>query len=208
MNRPRSLWEIAVLALLREETMHPYEMQRLLQLRHKDELLALKRGSLYHAVNRLMREGLIEPVSTAREGRRPERTTYRITPAGEDDLLRSLRRMVAVPHREPSEFFAGLSFLVYLTPRDASAQLRDRATRLHAEIDNLTTARERLISRVMRINIIEEEYLLAMRRAELIWVRSLIDDVESRRLTWNLGEILKAARAARRREIASKRSAS
>ena len=54
--------------------MHPYQMQRLLRLRHKDEILVLKRGSLYHAIGRLMRAGLIAVKTTGREGKRPERT--------------------------------------------------------------------------------------------------------------------------------------
>ena len=33
--------------------MHPYEMQRLIRERHKDDVLDLKRGSLYHAIDRL-----------------------------------------------------------------------------------------------------------------------------------------------------------
>ena len=33
------LWELAVLALLREAPMHPYQMQKLLRERHKEALL-------------------------------------------------------------------------------------------------------------------------------------------------------------------------
>src|SRR5690606_40911038 len=99
-RKSRNHWEVAVLAFLRERPMHPYEMQRLLRERRKDELLALKRGSLYHAINRLARNGLIEVVGTSREGKRPERTTYRITPAGERELLETLREMVAEPRSE------------------------------------------------------------------------------------------------------------
>ena len=69
----RTLWSLAVLGLLREAPMHPYEMQRQMHRRHTDDLLALKRGSLYHAINQLQRDGLIEPVEISREGRRPER---------------------------------------------------------------------------------------------------------------------------------------
>src|SRR5215831_19269698 len=83
----RTLWSLAVLALLRERSMHPYELQRVMHQRHTDELLALKRGSLYHAINQLQRDGLIEPIEISREGRRPERTVYQITPDGEDELV-------------------------------------------------------------------------------------------------------------------------
>ena len=81
------LWEIAVLALLRERPMHPYEMQRLLKERHTEDLLPLKRGSLYHAIDRLVKSGLIEAVETTREGNRPQRTTYRLADGGEAEFL-------------------------------------------------------------------------------------------------------------------------
>lgn len=193
----RPLWDLAVLACLHEAPMHPYEIQRLLRERHKDELLVLKRGSLYHSINRLTAAELIEPVGTERDGRRPERTTYQVTPQGSDALVDSVRQMVALPRREASEFFAGLSFLVYLTPDDAATSLERRIGRLTAEVDELSVSIRKLAPLVARINVLEEEYLLAMRRAELKWARSVLDEVRSGRLTWNLSEILDAARAPR-----------
>jgi DNA-binding PadR family transcriptional regulator len=125
MSDHPGLWEIAILALLREGPMHPYPMQSLLRERHKDQILVLKRGSLYHAISRLLRTNLIQPVSSARDGRRPERTTYRIRPAGQQQFLRSLREMVRIPQNERSSFLASMSFLLYLTPDDAAAKLAD-----------------------------------------------------------------------------------
>jgi DNA-binding PadR family transcriptional regulator len=197
-TRTRTHWEIAVLAFLREDRMHPYEMQRLLRARHKDDLLALRPGSLYHAINRLVRARLIEPVATGREGRRPERTTYRLTPEGRRTLVAALREMVAIPRPEASEFFAGLSFLVYLDPADAAAQLEQRAARLDEDIAGLTATRKRLIGRVQRVNLLEEEYLLVMRRAERQWVRAVLADLRARKLSWSLEAILTAVRAAKR----------
>ena len=46
----------------------PYEMQRLIRQRKKDDFLDLKRGSLYNSIARAQRAGLIEPVQTTREG--------------------------------------------------------------------------------------------------------------------------------------------
>src|SRR5258708_2331672 len=90
----RSLWSLAVMGLLRERDMHPYEMQRQMHMRHTDELLGLKRGSLYHAINQLQRDGLIESIETSREGRWPERTVYPLTPDGEEELLLWLRSII------------------------------------------------------------------------------------------------------------------
>src|SRR6516165_2826452 len=130
----RNLWELTVLCLLRVRPMHPYEMQRLIRDWHKDEFLDLKRGSLYHAIERLRRQGSIDPIQTTREGRRPERTIYRLTEAGARQVLRWLEEMLARPVREPTQFFAALSFLPHLTPDNVQTQLEKRAALLEAEI--------------------------------------------------------------------------
>src|SRR5215831_8906732 len=132
-----NLWSLTVLCLLRLRPMHPYELQRRIREWHKDEFLDLKRGSLYHAIERLRRQGAIEPVETTREGRRPERTIYRLTEAGEQQMLHWLREMLAKPVREPTQFFAALSFLPHLTPENVQTQLQQRAAFLEAEIANL-----------------------------------------------------------------------
>src|ERR1700716_1682847 len=93
----RPLGSLAVMGLLRERDMHPYEMQRQMHIRHTDELLGLKRGSLYHAINQLQRDGLIESIETSREGRWPERTVYRLTSDGEEELLVWLRDLISTP---------------------------------------------------------------------------------------------------------------
>ncbi|HXC95538.1 MAG TPA: helix-turn-helix transcriptional regulator [Edaphobacter sp.] len=194
----RNLWEIAVLALLREAPMHPYQMQILLRERHKDELLTLKRGSLYHAINRLMATGLIQAADIGRSGRRPERTTYRITPEGRQELIRVLRQMVEVPRHESSEFMAAMSFLLHLDHKDAMVRLEERAERMEEEIQALADRLKSAQERVDRINLIESEYLLAMRRAELKWVRSLIPELRSGDLVWDIKKIFQEVRAGRK----------
>jgi len=191
------LWELAVLCLLREAPMHPYEMQRLLKERHKDEVLVLKKGSLYHAIERVLRARLIAVVDTKREGRRPERTTYRITPEGEQALIRWLKEMIATPRHEPSEFMACVSFLLYLTPEEAIPQLEQRAQRLEEEVATIGVVMAALIDRITRVNLLESEYLRVMRQAELQWVRGLIADLRSGQLTWDLEKIFAAIRAAK-----------
>ncbi len=197
-DKIHSLWDMAVIAMLHEGPNHPYEMQRLLRERHKDELLVLKRGSLYHSINRLLRSRLIEAVETGRSGRRPERTTYQVTAAGEQALTAWLRQMVSVPQHESSEFIAALSFLVYLDPQEAVSLLELRAESLANAIQGLGIAIDTLVKRVRRINLIENEYLIAMRKAELEWVRALIVELKTGRFTWDLQEIIEAIRTAKR----------
>lgn len=190
------LWELAVLAVLREHPMHPYEIQRLLKERHKDEILVLKRGSLYHAIRRLADAKLIVEGDTTREGLRPERTTYALTPAGEAVLVEWLRQFVAVPRAEPSNFMGSMSFLVHLEPVAATAALEERSVALQHEIAALDQSIAMLLPRIGRIHVIESEYLRAMRAAEAGWVRGLLADLRAGRLTWDLKAILRYLRAA------------
>lgn len=184
--------------------MHPYQMQRLLRERHKDDVLVLKRGSLYHAIGRLVRAGLIEAVTVEREGRRPERTTYRLTPEGERELVNWLRQRLATVQRGPSEFMGSLSFLVHLPPDDAAAQLEARTRALSQQVAEMSAGMARVGAYVDRIHLIESEYAIAMLRAEARWVRELLGELRSGRFKWDLKKILKEVRAGRRKAASRK----
>src|SRR3981081_227509 len=87
-TRPRrNLLAYLVLNLLAEAPMHPYQIKRLIHSRGNDLIVDVNPASLYHAIARLERAALIEPVETIRDGRRPERTVYRATEAGVAELL-------------------------------------------------------------------------------------------------------------------------
>lgn len=169
--------------------MHPYEMQRVMHQRHTDDLLALKRGSLYHAINQLQRDGLIEPIEISREGRRPERTVYQLTPDGEQELLMWLRDLISVPSNETSQFVAALAFVRHLEPRDALEQLELRAVSLGAAIASLRAVEQAVAGYVGRTSVLEIEYQRALHEADLGWVHGLIDDLRSRKLSWSLDEL-------------------
>jgi DNA-binding PadR family transcriptional regulator len=197
--RFQNLWELTVLCTLREAPMHPYEILRVLKERHKEEILVLKRGSLYHAIERLLAAGYIEELDTRRQGRRPERTTYRLTESGERHLLEGLQRLVAVPRHEVPEFMAAMNFLVHLGPREALAGLDARSRHLEAEIAATDEQLAYALGIAGRVNLLESEYQQAMRRAELAWIRGLAGDLRSGRLDWNLDQLLAFLRDAHAR---------
>jgi DNA-binding PadR family transcriptional regulator len=182
--------------------MHPYEMQRLIRQRHKDTFLDLKRGSLYHAIDRLQRGALIVPQETSREGRRPERTVYRLTDLGEREVLDWLRELLAKPVCETSQFVAAVSFLAQLTPEDARDQLAERAVRLELAIVGLDAVLEKLVPQIGRVPLVEAEYARAMLRAERDWVRSLLEDLRTGRLTWDPDAFLRGCPVPPRSESA------
>jgi DNA-binding PadR family transcriptional regulator len=195
-DRHHSLWDLAVLCFLRERPMHPYEMQRLLLERHWDEVLVLKRGSLYHAISRLLASQLITATGVSRAGRRPERTTYQIAEEGRRELVRWLQQMVAVPVREPSTFMAAMNFLIHLAPGDAIVQLEHRSQRREQEITATENLMKQVAVHVPRLHLLEAEYQLSMRRSELEWVRALLADLRSGQLNWDLQQIFQEIQVA------------
>ncbi len=176
---------LAVLRLLQERPMHPYEMQQLIRDRSTDRVVKVRAGSLYHTIERLARQRLIEPVETGREGRRPERTVYAITESGRDAYASDLRELVRTPVQEYPVFGAAVEMLYTLDRDDAVRLLERRTTALEALLAAHDQVTASLTKRGLpRIAMIEVEYAQAMWRAEMAWVRQLIDDIRSGELGW------------------------
>jgi DNA-binding PadR family transcriptional regulator len=181
----RSVLAMAVLSMLTEEPMHAYRMQQLIKERHKDDVVNVsQRNMIYQTIERLVRDGLVAVESTGRAERRPERTTYRITDAGRRTLREWLQTMISTPAREFPEFPAALSFLPNLTPADATAALATREDRLVQRLAELDADLTQGSSFLPRIFLIETEYLRQVASAELGYVRKLIDDLRTKRVTW------------------------
>ena len=172
---------LAVMALLYERPMHPYEMVSVMRERAKHEAIRLRYSSLYSVVEALQRELLISPLETVREGRRPERTVYGLTDEGHVEFLDWLRELLSVPAKEYTQFAAGLSFLAALPPDEAVALLRERARRLEGEVEEMRSGMDAVAERqsVARLFLIENEHELVLREAELGWVRELVREIEA-----------------------------
>ena len=177
---------LAILDFLVERPMHPYEMRQLIRERHLDEHVKVKGGSLYHTVERLVADGLIEPVETERQGRRPERTVYAITEAGRDEFTDWLDEALGNVQKEYTRFGGALAFMHNRDSQTVLGLLWRRSTQLAAEIAAHDEVHRRLReSELPRAYTIEDEYGQAIRRAELDFVNSLVADIRSGALRWD-----------------------
>src|SRR5262249_35826765 len=114
-----------------------------------------------------------------REGARPERTVYRITDAGREELVDWTRELVAMQQPEHPRFKAGLSVLAVLPPDEAASALRERLQAVQRALATQRTAPAPPAAEVARLFRVEEEYELALREAEAAWVRALLDELDS-----------------------------
>jgi len=185
----RSPLAVVLLALLAEEPMHPYRMQQLIKERGKDRIANVAaRNSVYQAIERLVRLGLIEAGETERDERRPERTSYALTAEGRRTLHEWLRDMLASPAREFPEFPAALANMAVLEADEVLACLRDRRAALLAAIDE-AEADVASAPGLPRLFLLETEYQITVIRAELRWVESLVDDLAAGTIAWRWDQL-------------------
>ena len=171
---------LAVMALLYERPMHPYEMVSLMRERGKHESVRLRYSSLYSVVEALHREGLILPLETVREGRRPERTVYGMTEEGRVEFLTWLRELLREPVKEYTQFAAGLSFIAALPSAEATELLEERARLLEEEVEEMRSRLDDAMEGGLpRLFLVEAEHELVLREAELGWVRELVQEIKA-----------------------------
>jgi DNA-binding PadR family transcriptional regulator len=182
---------MVVLSLVWEEAMHPYRMQTLIKERGKDQIANVaQRNSVYQTIAALERAGLIAVRDTERHERRPERTVYEITDEGRRTLLVWLRTVLSTPAREFPDFPAALSLAAALGPDDLRKQLEARIEALEPRLAEL----EKPYPHLPRLFLVEAEYMAAVTRAEIKWLRGIVADLRSKKLTWSEAWLKRIAR--------------
>jgi DNA-binding PadR family transcriptional regulator len=175
------LW-LVVLALVCEEPMHPYRMQALIKERGKDQIANVaQRNSVYQTIAALRRAGLIAVRETSRDERWPERTVYDVTEEGRRTLQLWLSTVLSTPAREFPDFPAALSLVAGMEPHEVGAQLETRTGILETRLAEL----ERPYPDLARVFLLEAEYMAAVVRAEITWLRAVTGDLRSGRLVWS-----------------------
>jgi DNA-binding PadR family transcriptional regulator len=181
----RNTLALALLGLLLERPMHPYEMASTLRERYKDTTFKINPGSLYDTVESLAKHRWIEPVETVREGNRPERTVYAHTELGRQEFVAWLDELVRIPVAEYPKFVAAVSYLGALGPDRAAGALEERARHLAQRIEGAeTTLADTVGQGAPRLFMIEVEYVRHAWQAELDWARRTAAEIRSGSLPW------------------------
>ncbi|MDS0135194.1 MULTISPECIES: PadR family transcriptional regulator [unclassified Amycolatopsis] len=174
---------IAVLELLHERPMHPYEMAALMRERYVDTRVNVKAGSLYHTVERLHRSGFIEVVDTQRDGRRPERTVYGMTQTGLDEFNQRARELLGDVATEFPAYLSGLAVIDELGREASLNELETRLMRLRAAVASDRAVQQRLTeNQVPEIYWLDWRYQCDHRLFELEWTERLAEDLRSGRI--------------------------
>ncbi len=131
-----------ILGLLRRDKLYGYQIKKALQGSPFRDWAGFPDVSPYPELNRLLAEGLVESLNAQAAAGRPARILYRLTPAGNEELLRALREAWREmgPERLPQDI--ALAFMDALPHDELVGALRRRLERLEEEARRLQDERE------------------------------------------------------------------
>lgn len=178
----RDLAALTVLSLLTVGPRHPYDIHRFVVETRKDFVTGAPR-SIYHAVRRLERAHLIEPIGSEQSGGRPERTVFALTDAGRAEARHRVSSLLSNPQADRTTTVAALSFLGILGRDDALIALRARVAALDAQIAS-ASADLADAAEVPEILLVEAEYERAQLVSEREWFSATAARLENGDLGW------------------------
>lgn len=176
---------VLVLGLLDERPRHPYDVFQTLVERGDARLVRVNPGAVYHAVQRLERDGLVEAVGTERCGNRPERTTYRATTAGHAALGPAVVAYLADERPAYADFPVGLAHAPRLPAADVTDALTRRREREAARLaDMRARIGDVLALGLPRRFVLDAERELVLLEREVEWLDTVLRDLADGTLTW------------------------
>jgi DNA-binding PadR family transcriptional regulator len=118
-----------------------------------------------------------------REGRRPERTVYRITDEGRAETDAWLSELLGSAAKEFPQFEAGLSLMGVLPPERVVALLDQRVGQLQERLSELDAIVDAAAGNgVPRLFLAELDFERALVEADCAFTEQLARDIESERL--------------------------
>ena len=154
--------------------MHGYQLSQYLE-HQLASVVPMKRSTAYFLLNKLSKRGLVYEKAD-REGRRPERRVYRLTPEGDAAFGGSLRDHLG--RHAPTQFpdAVGLLFLDFVSPIERVQLLNQRLREVSEQAD-LADEQTRAHS-ATRVRL-AMSYRASVLRGERDWLRSILDELSS-----------------------------
>jgi DNA-binding PadR family transcriptional regulator len=165
--------EVVILGLLAEEPLYGYDLLERFRARSMGFWVEVGKASVYQALRRLEREGLIG--GRAQEGSEgPDRRVYRITRAGRARLVAGLAERAAV--LEPYETSGGLAlgFAHLLSATEARRAVDAHETSVRDLLDAVRTERTRIAAERGAGSAVSQAMLdrqEGFAKAELAWIK-------------------------------------
>src|SRR5919198_5957172 len=164
--------ELAILGLLKERSMHGYQLSKRLA-ETLGPFWKVSYGSLYPALKRLQREGAVEPVF-AREDVGRRKNVYRITQMGEG-LFAELLEESGQESWEDNPFRVRLAFFRYLKPETRLRLLEKRRAYLDGRLSDIKTSLKNYRERIDAYTLSLMSHGADATEQDIAWLDGLIE---------------------------------
>lgn len=168
--------EIAVLGLLKERSMHGYELQKELTAQ-LGQFWRFSYGTLYPTIRRLEKAGAVERIFPKEEVRR-KKNIYRITSEGEERFAKELREKAEVD--DDAGFGMKLAFFRYMKPQDRVDVLEKRRAHLTETLEELRSKLRSYRERIDAYTYQLMEHRADTTSADIDWIERLIEQERKR----------------------------
>lgn len=157
------------------QPVHGYDVRRELVSWHAEEWAQVAPGSIYNALKSLTRDGLLEIVGTDQIGGRPERTTYRLTSRGEQELTELLRDTWWTVRMPLDPLAAGIAMIAFMARDEVISALEARVAQVQGQLAHMEHAIKAIDDVETPAHVRELMRLLGARiGSEIEWARALL----------------------------------
>lgn len=162
---------LVILGFLQEKDYHGYELKKQIQ-RNMGNWTDIKFGSIYHALKKLVDRGSVQVVGEEHQIGRPDRTIYRITPRGREEMRSLLNQLLSRFQRTYFEFDIGLFFAARMPEEELSGHLEKRLAAINAFVRRLGQVKNLPIHKTLpKISEVIVDHTIYHMNAELEWAR-------------------------------------
>jgi DNA-binding PadR family transcriptional regulator len=168
---------LTILGLLRQRDLHGYEIKQVIE-EHMGDWTSIAFGSIYFALAKLAKEGLVRKVSVGKSGNRPSRTVYGITARGRVQFRRLLESLWRSPERQFFAFDLALFFRSELPPQKIRRYLEQRIAHAQQALQHLRRHKTEGMTdpQIPRIARAIFDHTLAHLEAEMRWLETLKEE--------------------------------
>lgn len=134
-DRPLTLADLVVLAVLSERPAHGYDLVAGLERREVSDWAPISRAQIYYSLKKLARLGLILPARDEGRPAGPEREVFRVSSAGTRAMRTALGRTEWALQRPPPPFHTWLALAAMSRPSRACEVLDARVGYVQEQIE-------------------------------------------------------------------------
>lgn len=170
--------QLLILYFFSLKSTHGYEIQKFIQLNHMDEWNNIQSGSLYYAIRKLERDGLICLVEKVGEGEK-KKQIYKITEKG-----REMIHILALEEaKKPLQSISSEKFLFYpiaasLSKDELVECIENQQSKLQQKLTAINQWYQEKESSVFAMEFATLEYMKSSVENQLIWHQALLTHID------------------------------